>query len=110
MTRDDILRMAGEAGFSEPNPHDGFMGLAFDYRDGADTGASLERFFNAAYAAGAAAERKQYEVIAKKAAEEAVDLAIRLEREACAKICEELDCDDFYCQGFANAIRARGDA
>lgn len=40
MTRDEIIRMAREAAFSQPNPHDGYMGLAYDYRDGTDTGAS----------------------------------------------------------------------
>ena len=44
MDREEIIRMAREAGFCEPNPHDGYMGLAYDYRDGTDTGASLERF------------------------------------------------------------------
>lgn len=44
MNRDDAIRMAREAGFSEPNPHDGCMGLAYDHRDGTDTGASLEHF------------------------------------------------------------------
>lgn len=55
MTRDDIIRMAREAGFREPNPHDGCMGMAYDYRDGTDTGASLERFA----ALVAAAERNK---------------------------------------------------
>ena len=54
MNQEDIIRMAREAGFCEPNPHDGYMGLAYDYRDGADTGASLERFA----ALVAAAERE----------------------------------------------------
>ena len=44
MNRDDVTRMAREAGFREPNPHDGCMGIAYDYRDSSDTGASLERF------------------------------------------------------------------
>lgn len=39
-----VIEMAREAGFSEPNPHDGYMGLAFDYRTGTDTGASIEHF------------------------------------------------------------------
>lgn len=61
MTRDDIIRMAREAGFRDPNPHDGCMGLAFDFRDGVDTGASLERF---------------------------AALVAAVEREACAKVCD----------------------
>ena len=38
--------------------------------------------------------------------------AVAVEREACAKVCEELEtCSDaeFYGHEFANAIRARGD-
>lgn len=54
MTRDEIIRLAKEAGFHDPSPDDGYMGLAFDYRDGADSGASLERFA----ALVAAAERE----------------------------------------------------
>lgn len=82
MTRDDIIRMALEAGFSEPNPHDGYMGLAYDYRDGTDTGASLKRFAN---------------------------LVAATEREACAKVCENPDLlMNSTFQGVAEAIRARG--
>ena len=94
MKRDDVIRMAREAGFREPNPHDGCMGLAFDYREGTDTGASLERFAQAAYAAGAAAER-----------------------EACARVCEhkaaewaEGETSGRWQSECAAAIRARGQA
>ena len=91
MDREDIIRMALEAGFCEPNPHDGYMGLAYDCRDGADTGASLERFA-ALVAAVARAE----------------------ENEECAKACEETTASwtqDLYnsgCMDCAAAIRARG--
>ena len=92
MTRDEIIKMAREAGGSEVdwvNPQC-FIGLtAFEVWE-------LERFFHAAYAAGAAAER-----------------------EACAKVCEDTDIVDFeYCMvlhedaaktlaNAAAAIRAR---
>ena len=83
MNREDIIRMAREAGFSEPNPHDGYMGLAYDYRNGTDTGASLERF--AALIAAA-------------------------EREACAKLCEDMDHNGvMIAADCAAAIRARGE-
>ena len=48
MTRDDIIRMAREAGAG--NLHGGEWALFGD--------ASIERFFHMAYAAGAAAERE----------------------------------------------------
>ncbi len=35
-------------------------------------------------------------------------LVAEQEREACAQVAEKMRCDDIYCQGFANAIRARG--
>ena len=85
MNREDIIRMALEAGFSEPNPHDGYMGLAYDYRNGTDTGASLERF---------------------------AALVAAHEREACAKVCDVLAVHPEYASDItkvaAQAIRARG--
>jgi hypothetical protein len=80
MEREQIIRMAQEAGFREPNPHDGCMGIAYDYRDSSDTGASLERF--AALVASA-------------------------EREACAKVCEAIGQHNIINQ-CTTAIRARG--
>lgn len=76
-TPEQITRMAMEAGFQEPNPHDGYMGLAFDRRDETDTGGNLERFaaiaaeaaikaapdYKIGYADGAAAEREALEKI-----------------------------------------------
>lgn len=44
MNRQEIIDIAIEAGFRAPTPSDGCMGLAFDFRDGTDTGASLEKF------------------------------------------------------------------
>jgi len=84
MNREDIIRMAREAGgvFIDPPCGDCYT---FDIDNG-----ELERFFQAAYAAGAAAER-----------------------EACAKVCEDEDVaptDDAVGvqQCIAAAIRARG--
>jgi len=45
----------------------------------------VERFFNLAFAAGAANERNKY--LDKLA--EAIDLSVKAEREACAKVCEK---------------------
>ena len=77
--------MAQEAGFREPNPHDGCMGIAYDYRDSSDTGASLERF--AALVASA-------------------------EREACAQMLEAASKTGkiISCTSAAKAIRERGQA
>jgi hypothetical protein len=49
MSRDDIIRMAHEAGLCEANGKDD---------DSIDISHQLERFFRLAYAAGAAAERE----------------------------------------------------
>ena len=84
INRDSIIRMALEAGFKPPSPNDGFMGVVFDYREGTDTGASLEHF---------------------------ATLVAAEEREACAKVCYELpwkDMDHIPSNlAFAAAIRAR---
>ena len=80
LSREEVIRMAKESGFAQRHnaPNEWWM-LTPD----------IERFFNAAYAAGAAAER-----------------------EACAKVCEEIGPKgvefDLITQGFAGAIRARG--
>ena len=71
MNREDIIRMAKEFGVWGP-----FMGEDED----------LERFFQAAYAAGATAER-----------------------EACAQLVESLDGCAQYFPHVPDAIRARGE-
>ena len=40
----NIIELAREAGFKDPTPADGYMGNAYDYRDGKDSGGSLTRF------------------------------------------------------------------
>jgi len=89
MTRDDIIRMAREAGL-----HSAVLLHIYDGREAALTDSErdelrkLERFFKLAYEAGAAAER-----------------------EACARLCDELaerDKLSNYYRIAANAIRARG--
>ena len=102
MTRNDIIRMAREAGFES---HD--ISLNFPKE--------LERFA----ALVASAERERLTDAAMKAAEKAVDVAIALEREACAKVADTIS--DKYGWGhygnevdtadeIAKAIRARGQA
>jgi hypothetical protein len=39
-----VIEMAHEAGFHSPVRADGYMGLAYDRREGRETGGSLERF------------------------------------------------------------------
>jgi hypothetical protein len=76
MTRDDIIRMAREAGWNWPEVHT----TSIEDR--------LERFFKLAYEAGAAAER-----------------------EACAKVCDDIDPpldSSTTAMACAAAIRARG--
>jgi hypothetical protein len=74
MTRDDIIKLALEAGWKDLPT----VRLAF-------AGFDLERFFSAAYEAGAAAER-----------------------EACAKVCDAAD-KATHPADLADAIRARGE-
>jgi hypothetical protein len=40
----NIIEMAKQAGFKDPTPADGYMGLAYDYNDGTDSGGDLTRF------------------------------------------------------------------
>ena len=95
MNREDIIRMAREAGFPEA-----ILELS---------PTALERFA----ALVASAERERLTDAAMKAAEKAVDVAIALEREACAKVCEGINSiEDYYGERpelvCAEAIRERG--
>jgi hypothetical protein len=58
------------------------------------------------------AERERMTVVAMDAAEKAVDVAMKLEREACAKVCDEYanGLERNYSEIIAEAIRARGQA
>jgi uncharacterized protein (UPF0305 family) len=93
MTQDEIIEMAKQAGMVVVN--DKFSLLPF-----------LEAFAKLV----AAKERERLTDAAMKAAEKAVDVAIALEREACAKLCEAMNkyMDDG--EECASAIRARGEA
>lgn len=82
----DIIAMAREAGF---HCYNGCV-------DGID--ADLERLVQAAYAAGAAAERDKWM--------ERTAILIRGEREACAKLADDIDP---VWESVSVAIRARGE-
>ena len=93
MNREDIIRMAQEAGWDAHHAE-------FDPR--------IERFA----ALVMSAECDRLTDFAIQAAEKSVDVAIALEREACAKVCEQYENDMGYGQPqkCADAIRARGQA
>jgi hypothetical protein len=95
MNREDIARMMRDS-------HLNVYGLGKDHEKFFTV---IERFA----ALVASAERERLTDAAMKAAEKAVDVAIALEREACAKACEERG----MVKGgevFAARIRARGQA
>ena len=95
MNREDIIRMAREAGIGWGEK----LGGMPDF---------LERFA----ALVASAERERLTDAAMKSAEKAIDVAMALEREACAKVCDDLDKmrGYSYADKCATAIRARGQA
>ncbi len=86
LSQNDIIEMARQAGFNSPNPHDGYMGLAYDRREEGGAGSSLEAF---------------------------AKLVAAKEREECALICENYADVDTYQDGIINdyhshLIRLRG--
>ena len=104
MTRDDIIRMAHEAG----NLFVTQFGVA------SATPEWLERF--AALVADAKyAEHQQTLALQQRSYEREIQLEVEAEREACAKVCEEMrpsksEFDQRYyngCTDSAKAIRAR---
>jgi len=109
MTQDEIIEMARQASFTENSEFKGCFVC---------NPLSLEYFAKLV----AEKERERMTVVAMDAAEKAVDVAIKLEREACAKLLERTDLgglkSDVWLQnytatildGYAKAIRARGQA
>ncbi len=83
MNRDDIIRMAREAGLAWV---EGLNGAGY----GINTVSDLERFFQAAYAAGAAAATEEANRRANASWSLMCEKMVAAEREACAKVCEEL--------------------
>ena len=94
--RDDIIKIARQAGI---------VGVHVE-RDGAfdEQLVALEVFYELAVTK----ERELYGEAAIKAAEKAIDVAIKLEREACALLAEKLIAEEYY--DVATEIRARGQA
>ena len=90
MTRDGIIRMAREAGLCDSSGEDD---------DSVNIARQLERF------ADAFSRSVEY------AYKDMLDAAVRAEREACAKLCEEYDDDrgagETWGPRFAAIIRAR---
>jgi hypothetical protein len=99
MTRDDIIRMAREAGL----PYEYDTGRILDLKQ-------LERF------AALVAEEVRGQTIEseKRGWLHAIDKMVAAEREACAKVCEDIDVEyegeDVLATWCAAAIRARGQA
>jgi hypothetical protein len=83
------IEMAREAGFHSPVRADGYMGLAYDRREGRETGGSLKRLVELVRAD-----------------------AIATEREACAKVCDwyvDYSSNPMnFAENCAQEIRARG--
>ena len=90
MTREEIIRMAREAGFSEW---------------AVQTPKDLERFA----ALVAAAEREKFKVHAAALVRDARHDATEREREACAMVCDEHWRNSGNAMECADAIRARGE-
>ena len=92
-----IMEMALEAGFNNPVPADGYMGLAYDRREERETGGSLERF------AALAREEAQ--------AEEREEIAQFIEKTNLGSLPEATAIHyALLLKTYANAIRARGQA
>jgi histidinol phosphatase-like PHP family hydrolase len=92
MTREDIIRMAQEAGLHLATDAHWMPIIGLEY---------AEKFA----ALVAAAERDRAINIAMKAAENAYDKAVAREREACAELCEKF----VLAKSCAVAIRKRGE-
>ena len=99
MTREEIIQMARQAGFVDYELDDGTTD-AFDKRYEAFARLVAEH------------ERDAFTAHAMTSAEKAIDVAIKLEREACAKVCEEyaIGLERNYSEIIADKIRARGEA
>ena len=104
MTRDDIIRMAREAGFraghielynSDPVP---FVAPC----SATDCLPELERFAALVAATERTACARHFDVAMRN--------AVTAEREACAQVCDEMSGSDYLPHQCAAAIRARGDA
>ena len=101
MTKDEIIQMAKQAGFER---------LGHTAEDWVCHLEDIEEFTKLV----AEHEREAFTAHAITSAEKAIDVAIKLEREACAKMCEGINSvEDYYGERpeliCAEAIRARGE-
>ena len=101
MTREDIIRMAREAGLCDANGEDD---------DSVNIAGQLERFLALAIAAKDA-EHQQTLALQQRSYEREIQLEVEAEREECAKLCEDYDDDrgtgETWGPRFAAIIRAR---
>ena len=96
MTQDEIMKMAREAGLHIATDVNWMPIIGLEY---------AERFA----ALVASAERERVQKVYEDAAKDSVKAAIKQEREACAKLCDDLDKmrGYSYADKCATAIRAR---
>jgi hypothetical protein len=105
MNRDDVIRMAREAGVKSPDgpfPARGSFSLP-----------ELMGLCGQAYAAGAAAERQNYEhtlALQQQSYEREIQIEVEAERAACIDDCNAEARDDGTAQRIVERIRARGKA
>ena len=99
MTKEEIIEMARQAGF-----------LDYELDDG--TTDACDKRYEAFARLVAEHERDAFTAHAMTSAEKAIDVAIKLEREACAKMCDSFQARDVGMQPAecAGAIRRRGQA
>ena len=119
MTKDEIIEMARQAGLFIAHDSEGQFSAVHDgeildmYPDGDKERDRLYRekrfveilgpFSKLVAAKAAEHEREACIAHAMTSAEKAIDVAIKLEREACAKMCEE-----YFERVMASRIRTRG--
>jgi predicted transcriptional regulator len=117
MTQDELISMAKDAGC--PDVYTEWAKSDWASIKGLILPMTLEQLKHCAKMV-AAKEREACADAALKAAESSIVLAMKIEREACAKLCEDglniatclnaLDDMEMWGEKFAKAIRARGQA
>jgi hypothetical protein len=111
MTREDIIAMAREAGLHAPEGRTYILSPTIHPDD--DLSEYLERFV-ALVASAAQAKERDASVGALSALNDTYEIelhkAIAEEREACAKVCDDLWKDNYTAYACSEAIRARGQA
>jgi hypothetical protein len=107
MNREEVIRWAREAHHDlVTKDYPGHLGQLDPW-----TIRLLERFAALAYAAGAAAERTQYEntlALQQQSYEREIKIEVEAEREACIEDCNAEARDDGTAQRIVERIQARG--